>query len=181
MVLPAGMYTLRPETKAHLRGVLPFPAELLSDRDDLGRGLTLVEDGGTERWFRFNTGAMLKVTVRGENLVDVAFFEGEDGARTFIERGMRLPLEHARAIRAALVPGAEVDPALRSIWGARLRLLTPMLDTTAGARRTRRWRVDHEYPYRIAVLEVVDVSGRVVDARVLEGRPAWDLMMAGRA
>ncbi len=177
MTLPPGMYTLRPETRAQLRAAVPFPAEWLYDRDDMGRGLTLVDEAPGELLFRFNAGALLRATVRAGQVVAVDFHEGQDAVDTWIARGMRLPEPLAATIRARLVPGAEVEPALVAVWGPRLRLLAPLRDERAGTRRSRRWRVDSEAPYRTAVLEVDEEGGRVVRARLLEGRPGWDAML----
>src|SRR5262245_40320179 len=99
-----GMYSLRPETVSRLRAAVPFPVARLYDEDDLGRALRLVDESAERSLFRFNTGALLEVEVRGPQVVRVEFHEGDAAVRRWITHGLRLPAERAALIRATLLP-----------------------------------------------------------------------------
>lgn len=178
MRLPAGMYTVSDETRARFAQFDPFPLDLLFDRDDLGRGLSLVEQSDTEAWFRFPAGALLRVAVRGGLVVAAQVLELEAAAAATIERVLRLPLERAMAIRGALVAGARADEALDALFGPRRFALRTLADEAALGYRVRHLAVQHHGPDRWAVIELVESEGRVVAAELHEGQAAWDRLMA---
>ena len=174
MRLAPGVFIASPAAHERFCSGVPYPLELLFDREDLGQGLALVEQGEREAWFRLPAGAMLRVGVELGNVVSAELLEGEAAARATIEHGMRLPEERAAAVRAALAVGVEVEPALDALFGKQRRNLQVLLDQALLGYRLRRWVVHHDGPARSVVLELVELDGRLLRSELLEGQAVWD-------
>ncbi|MFH1464015.1 MAG: hypothetical protein ABIO70_06500, partial [Pseudomonadota bacterium] len=117
---PPGLYDWAPGARELIRQQLPCPLAVLTDPDGLGRGLRLVAEVGGRRLYS-RGGPLMWVEVQGTQAMSVAFPEGQEAVRTFAEHGFRLPEDRGAAIRAALVPGAALEPALDTLWGPQRR------------------------------------------------------------
>lgn len=174
MRLKPGLFKASAEAHVRYCSDLPYPLELLFDREDLGRGLELVEQAAQEAWFRLPAGAMVHVFIEQESVVRAELLEGEAAARATIEHGMRLPKERAEWIRQVLCAGVEVELALDALFGEQRLDLQLLLDQAMLRYRMRRWVVHHHAPERSVVLELVEFEGRLLRSELREGQAAWN-------
>jgi hypothetical protein len=167
---PPGLHDWDRATREYLARQVPCPLSELTNPDCTGGGMALVSVDGDRRLYA-RGGVLMWVRVEGDRALSVSFPEGQEAVLTHAERGFVLPAERAAAIRAALVPGAALQPALDALWGKQRRGLRQQLRealTGGGARIC--FLVSHLPPQRAALLEVEeDAQGRVTRARLWEG------------
>ena len=180
MRLNPGLFTASAEAHVRYCSGLPYPLALLFDREDLGRGLELVEQAEQEAWFRLPAGAMVHVLIERESVVGAELLEGEAAARATIEHGMQLPKERAEWIRQVLSAGVEVELALDALFGEQRLNLQLLADQSMLRYRMRRWVVHHQAPKRSVVLELVEFEGRLLRSELREGQAAWNAWIERR-
>jgi hypothetical protein len=165
--VPDGMYTLRDETRAELESALPFPAAWLLDHDYWGRGLVRVAEQGKRTLWRFNSGALMWTTAKGDQIKRLEFLVGAEAIDAWAKHGCELPAAQRSTLLAALAVGRDLDQALDSLYGRNRRNLVRLLEERDGEKL---FAIGNSVPFRRGYLLVrTDVAGAIVEARLLSG------------
>ncbi|NOY93366.1 MAG: hypothetical protein GXP55_19445 [Deltaproteobacteria bacterium] len=136
----------------------PFSVARLDDRDDLGGVFVLVDDQGSRRLYRYNSGAMAWASVNGDMVVSFQIAETKRAERLWKKHGTQLTADYRKKITEALRPGQAAEEGLRELWGPHLVGLR-LLEEREGQRL---YRVLQHYPRRTGRLRLtVDEHGSV--------------------